>query len=89
MTQTSRKAIDNWNKRHAGNTTNQSPPDLLTLRTCQDKYFDVTLLEGGKSVGGLVAGWLTPGGRPVEAGVHGFWCVENELHSGDAHDFTS
>lgn len=33
----------------------------------------MTLLEGGKSVGGLVAGWLTPGGRPVEAGVHGFW----------------
>ncbi|CAM9349322.1 unnamed protein product, partial [Hapterophycus canaliculatus] len=39
----------------------------------QNKEFDVTLLEGGKSVGGLVAGWLTPGGRPVEAGVHGFW----------------
>eukprot|EP00752_Nemacystus_decipiens_P008853 g7900.t1 len=39
----------------------------------QNKDFDVTLLEGGKSVGGLVAGWLTPGGRPVEAGVHGFW----------------
>eukprot|EP00903_Cladosiphon_okamuranus_P014042 g13058.t2 len=39
----------------------------------QAKDFDVTLLEGGKSVGGLVAGWLTPGGRPVEAGVHGFW----------------
>lgn len=35
--------------------------------------FDVVLLEGGKSVGGLVAGWQTPGGRPVEAGVHGFW----------------
>lgn len=26
-------------------------------------------------MGGLVAGWLTPGGRPVEAGVHGFWCA--------------
>ncbi|CAM9213153.1 unnamed protein product [Ectocarpus sp. 8 AP-2014] len=39
----------------------------------QNDDFDVTLLEGGKSVGGLVAGWLTPGGRPVEAGVHGFW----------------
>lgn len=39
----------------------------------KQKEFDVTLLEGGKSVGGLVAGWVTPGGRPVEAGVHGFW----------------
>lgn len=31
----------------------------------------VTLLEAGASVGGLVAGWKTPGGRSVEAGVHG------------------
>ena len=23
--------------------------------------------------GGLAAGWRTPGGRPVEAGIHGFW----------------
>lgn len=64
--------------------TNPAPPYLGTLRTCQDKHFDVTLLEGGKSVGGLVAGWLTPGGRPVEAGVHGFWCVEYGHHSGTA-----
>lgn len=43
------------------------------VRLSSQKGFDVTLLEGGKSVGGLVAGWVTRGGRPVEAGVHGFW----------------
>ncbi|MEB3827545.1 hydroxysqualene dehydroxylase [Phormidium sp. CCY1219] len=35
--------------------------------------YDVTLLEAGDSPGGLVAGWKTPGGRSVEAGIHGFW----------------
>jgi uncharacterized protein with NAD-binding domain and iron-sulfur cluster len=35
--------------------------------------YDVTLLEAGSYPGGLVAGWKTPGGRSVEAGVHGFW----------------
>ncbi|MGB6166838.1 MAG: FAD-dependent oxidoreductase, partial [Geitlerinemataceae cyanobacterium] len=35
--------------------------------------YDVTLLEAGSSPGGLVAGWKTPGGRSVEAGIHGFW----------------
>lgn len=35
--------------------------------------YDVTLLEAGAYPGGLVAGWQTPGGRPVEAGIHGFW----------------
>ena len=32
----------------------------------------VTLLEAGRAVGGLSAGWTTPAGRPVEAGMHGF-----------------
>ncbi|MBE9209510.1 FAD-dependent oxidoreductase [Nostoc sp. LEGE 06077] len=35
--------------------------------------YDVTLLEAGPYPGGLVAGWKTPGGKSVEAGIHGFW----------------
>jgi len=35
--------------------------------------YEVTLLEAGPYPGGLVAGWKTPGGRSVEAGIHGFW----------------
>lgn len=41
---------------------------MLCVSLCLLK---VTLLEAGASVGGLVAGWKTPGGRSVEAGVHG------------------
>ena len=35
--------------------------------------YDTILLEAGSHPGGLVAGWKTPGGRSVEAGIHGFW----------------
>lgn len=35
--------------------------------------YAVTLIEAGASPGGLVAGWKTPQGRSVEAGIHGFW----------------
>lgn len=35
--------------------------------------YAVTLLEAGPYPGGLVAGWQTPQGRAVEAGIHGFW----------------
>ena len=35
--------------------------------------YEVTLLEAGAYPGGLVAGWQTPKGRSVEAGIHGFW----------------
>ncbi len=35
--------------------------------------YTVTLLEAGAQPGGLVAGWQTPKGRSVEAGIHGFW----------------
>jgi uncharacterized protein with NAD-binding domain and iron-sulfur cluster len=35
--------------------------------------YDVTLLEASPHAGGLVAGWKTPQGRSVEAGIHGFW----------------
>ena len=34
----------------------------------------VTLLEASpRAAGGLAAGWRTPQGRPIEAGIHGFW----------------
>ncbi|OUC13202.1 MAG: amine oxidase [Alkalinema sp. CACIAM 70d] len=41
--------------------------------------YDVTLLEAGAYPGGLVAGWKTPGGRSVEAGIHGFWYPYNNI----------
>ena len=40
---------------------------------------DVTLVDAAPRAGGLVGdGYLTPGGRRVEAGQHGFW---NEYHN--------
>ncbi|MEA5465865.1 FAD-dependent oxidoreductase [Leptothoe sp. PORK10 BA2] len=43
--------------------------------------YEVTLLEAGPQPGGLVAGWKTPGGRSVEAGIHGFWYPYNNIFS--------
>jgi uncharacterized protein with NAD-binding domain and iron-sulfur cluster len=43
--------------------------------------YDVTLLEAGSHPGGLVAGWKTPGGRSVEAGIHGFWYPYQNIFS--------
>ena len=43
--------------------------------------YDVTLLEAGSQPGGLVAGWKTPGGRSVEAGIHGFWYPYRNIFS--------
>ncbi|MGB3533101.1 MAG: FAD-dependent oxidoreductase [Microcoleaceae cyanobacterium] len=43
--------------------------------------YDVTLLEASSSPGGLVAGWKTPGGRSVEAGIHGFWYPYKNIFS--------
>lgn len=35
---------------------------------------EIILLDGApKGKGGLAGGWRTPSGRPVEAGIHGFW----------------
>jgi len=34
---------------------------------------DVIILDAAKASGGLAGGWRTAGGRPVEAGIHGFW----------------
>jgi uncharacterized protein with NAD-binding domain and iron-sulfur cluster len=33
----------------------------------------VTLVDGAETPGGLSAGWRTPKGRAVEAGIKGFW----------------
>ncbi|MEM9946254.1 MAG: FAD-dependent oxidoreductase [Cyanobacteria bacterium P01_D01_bin.36] len=41
--------------------------------------YAVTLLEAGAQPGGLVAGWQTPKGRSVEAGIHGFWYPYNNI----------
>ena len=41
--------------------------------------YSVTLLEAGAQPGGLVAGWQTPKGRSVEAGIHGFWYPYNNI----------
>ncbi len=41
--------------------------------------YAVTLLEAGAYPGGLVAGWQTPKGRSVEAGIHGFWYPYNNI----------
>ncbi|MCM1983086.1 hydroxysqualene dehydroxylase [Lyngbya confervoides] len=43
--------------------------------------YDVTLLEAGPYPGGLVAGWKTPGGQAVEAGIHGFWYPYKNIFS--------
>lgn len=43
--------------------------------------YNVTLLEAGAYPGGLVAGWKTPGGRSVEAGIHGFWYPYKNIFS--------
>lgn len=40
----------------------------------QSNAVEVTLLEAStRSKGGLAGGYRTAGGRPVEAGLHGFW----------------
>lgn len=46
---------------------------LGTTHHLAQQGYEVTLLEAGPYPGGLVAGWKTPGGRSIEAGVHGFW----------------
>ncbi|KAI3436402.1 hypothetical protein D9Q98_005819 [Chlorella vulgaris] len=38
-----------------------------------EQGYDVTLLDAAPNPGGLSAGWRTPQGRAVEAGVKGFW----------------
>lgn len=43
--------------------------------------YDVTLLEASSYPGGLVSGWKTPGGRSVEAGIHGFWYPYQNIFS--------
>lgn len=35
--------------------------------------YDVELLDAAENPGGLSAGWRTKDGKPVEAGMKGFW----------------
>ncbi len=35
--------------------------------------YNVTLIDASPNPGGLSAGWRTPQGRAVEAGIKGFW----------------
>ena len=66
-------------------------------RLCSEGKLNVTVLEAQPRGGGLAASWLTPGGRRVEAGIHGFWrnyrnidqLVTSSLGlTGDASPFT-
>lgn len=43
--------------------------------------YRVTLLDGSPNPGGLSAGWRTPQGRSVEAGVKGFWYQYRNIFS--------
>ena len=55
--------------------------------------YDVTLLEASPQAGGLVAGWKSPQGKSVEAGIHGFWYPYQNIfrlvRELDLHPFTS
>mmetsp|Transcript_5489 Transcript_5489/g.8197 ORF Transcript_5489/g.8197 Transcript_5489/m.8197 type:complete len:700 (-) Transcript_5489:1359-3458(-) len=51
---------------------------LASARTAgassDDTPIEVVLLDASpRGKGGLAGGWRTPSGRPVEAGIHGFW----------------
>lgn len=72
-------------------TTESNPPKIVvvgagwsglgaTYHLAQQGY-DVTLLEASSYPGGLVAGWKTPGGRSIEAGIHGFWYPYSNIFS--------
>ncbi len=56
-----------------------------------EQGYDVTLLDASPNPGGLSAGWRTPQGRAVEAGVKGFWYqvrarkVPKRYHLGSPH----
>lgn len=38
-----------------------------------EQSYDVTLLDAAPDPGGVAAGWKTPSGREMEAGIKGFW----------------
>lgn len=46
-----------------------------------EQGYDVTLLDASPNPGGLSAGWRTPQGRAVEAGVKGFWYQYHNIFS--------
>lgn len=41
----------------------------------------VTILDASETPGGLSAGWRTPGGRSVEAGIKGFWYQYSNINA--------
>ena len=69
----------------ADGLTTTSPPHVVIVgggfagfgaaeglsRLVESGELKVSLLEANKRTGGLAAGWTTPKGRPVEAGIHG------------------
>lgn len=50
-------------------------------RHLADQGYAVTLLDAAESPGGLSAGWRTSEGRPVEAGIKGFWYDYPNIYS--------
>jgi uncharacterized protein with NAD-binding domain and iron-sulfur cluster len=53
-----------------GSARNKNPPPLFSS---SPQSYDVTLLDAAPDPGGVAAGWTTPAGRPMEAGIKGFW----------------
>ena len=59
----------------------QTAPPLPFLYYCphsssphiHTQSYDVTLLDAAPDPGGVAAGWTTTAGRPMEAGIKGFW----------------
>jgi len=50
-------------------------------RHLADQGYAVTLLDAADTPGGLSAGWRTSAGRPVEAGIKGFWYDYPNIYS--------
>ena len=50
-----------------------------------EQGYRVTLLDGAENPGGLSAGWRTPQGRAVEAGIKGFWYQVIHFHLARQH----
>ena len=51
------------------------------MKHLAEQGYSVTLLDGAETPGGLSAGWRTPQGRAVEAGIKGFWYQVPARHS--------
>lgn len=74
---TSDKQTSQKKKKHVvivgGGWAGFSAADALA-RSNNNNDLQITLLDASpRGKGGLAGGWRTPQGRPVEAGIHGFW----------------